>query len=47
VSKDGESVDGGGSSSGVIAGIAGGVAVLAIGGFLVMRRRQGAADERE
>ncbi|GAB2653357.1 ABC transporter substrate-binding protein [Kribbella swartbergensis] len=37
----------GGSSTGVIAGAAGGVAVLAIAGFLVMRRRQGAADERE
>ncbi|WP_433166553.1 ABC transporter substrate-binding protein [Kribbella sp. CA-247076] len=37
----------GGSNTGVIAGVAGGVAVLAIAGFLVMRRRQGAADERE
>ncbi|MEU4603054.1 ABC transporter substrate-binding protein [Kribbella sp. NPDC023972] len=47
VSTDAASADDGGSSAGVIAGVAGGVTVLAIFGFLLLRRRQSAADERE
>ncbi|TCO16951.1 peptide/nickel transport system substrate-binding protein [Kribbella steppae] len=47
VTDDAASTDDGGSSAGVIGGVAGGVAVLAIAGFVLLRRRQGAADERE
>ncbi|TDD53473.1 ABC transporter substrate-binding protein [Kribbella antibiotica] len=47
VSQDAAAEDGGGSSTGLIAGIAGAVVVLALGGFVLARRRQGAADERE
>lgn len=47
VTTDTASTDESGSSAGVIGGVAGGAAVLAVGGFFVMRRRQGAADERE
>jgi peptide/nickel transport system substrate-binding protein len=47
VTTDAASTDDGGSSAGVIGGVAGGVGVLAIAGFFLMRRRSGAADERE
>jgi peptide/nickel transport system substrate-binding protein len=47
VTDDATSTDEGGSSAGVIGGVAGGVGVLAIAGFVLLRRRQGAADERE
>lgn len=47
VSSDSSAASDSGSSAGLIAGIAGGVAVLAIGGVFLVRRRQGAADERE
>ncbi|MFG1814900.1 ABC transporter substrate-binding protein [Kribbella sp. NPDC049174] len=47
VTNDAASTDEGGSSAGVIGGVAGGVGVLAIAGFFLLRRRQGAADERE
>ncbi len=47
VTNDAASTDDGGSSAGVIGGVAGGVGVLAIAGFFLLRRRQGAADERE
>jgi peptide/nickel transport system substrate-binding protein len=46
VTTDAASTDDGGSSAGVIGGVAGGVGVLAIAGFFLMRRRSGAADER-
>jgi len=45
-SSNGESEDGG-SSAGLIGGVAGGVLVLGLAGLLLARRRKGAADERE
>ncbi|WP_405064615.1 peptide ABC transporter substrate-binding protein [Kribbella sp. NBC_01505] len=47
VTKSGSAESGSGSNTGLIAGIAGAVVVLALGGFVLARRRQGAADERE
>ncbi|SDI57308.1 ABC transporter substrate-binding protein [Nonomuraea jiangxiensis] len=38
---------GGGSNTGLIAGIAGGVVVIALAGFLLSRRRKSVADDRE
>jgi peptide/nickel transport system substrate-binding protein len=49
VSPDGD-VDGsdsGGTYAGLIVGIAGGVVIVALGAFVLLRRRHGAADERE
>lgn len=46
VTKEAESAEGG-SSTGVIAGVIGGIAVLAGAGLVLLRRRKGVADERE
>ncbi|TDD24614.1 ABC transporter substrate-binding protein [Nonomuraea diastatica] len=43
----GTSGDGGGSNTGLIAGIVGAVVVIGLGGFLLSRRRKSVADERE
>ncbi|WP_406047805.1 ABC transporter substrate-binding protein [Kribbella sp. NBC_00889] len=43
----GEDGIGGGELAGIIGGVAGGAVVVALGAFVVMRRRQDVADERE
>ncbi|GAB3933327.1 ABC transporter substrate-binding protein [Kribbella albertanoniae] len=47
VTKDAAAESDGGPNPGLIAAIAAAVVVLALGGFVLARRRQGAADERE
>lgn len=44
--SDGEAADEG-SSTGLIVGVVGGVLVLGLAGVLLLRRRQGVADDRE
>ncbi len=47
VEQSGSASAEGGSSTGLIAGVAGGVVVLGLAGFFLMRRRKSAADDRE